>query len=100
MDKLIKGQSDHDPHLDSLKEFTAARIGIGRTGVSIPIKQALELKLAHAHARDAVYSHLDTGKLSEELKQFNLPVLHLHSKAEYREEYLQRPDKGRKLKKS
>jgi len=100
MDKLIKGQPDHDPHLDQLKEFTAARIGIGRTGVSIPIKQALELKLAHAHARDAVYSHLDTTKLTDELKQFGLPILNLHSKAEYREEYLQRPDKGRKLKKS
>lgn len=100
MDKLIKGQPEHDPHLDALKEFTAARIGIGRTGVSIPVKQALELKLAHAHARDAVYSHLDIAKLTEALKQFNLPILNLHSKAEYREEYLQRPDKGRKLKKS
>jgi len=100
MDKLIKGRSDHDPHPDSLKEFTAARIGIGRTGVSIPIKQALELRLAHAHARDAVYSHLDVPKLTEEIKQFDLPILNLHSKAEYREQYLQRPDKGRKLKKS
>src|ERR1700744_5261154 len=100
MDKLIKGLPEHDLHLDSLKEFTAARIGIGHTGVSIPIKQALQLKLAHAHARDAVYSQLDTEKLSEELKQFDLPILKLHSKANYREEYLQRPDKGRKLKKS
>lgn len=100
MDKLIKGQPDHDPHLDSLKEFTAARIGIGRTGASIPIKQTLELRLAHAHARDAVYSHLDVSKLTNELKQFDLPILHLHSKAEYREQYLQRPDKGRKLKRS
>lgn len=100
MDKLIKGQPDSDPYPDPLKEFTAARIGIGRTGVSIPIKQALELRLAHAHARDAVYSHLDTTILTDELKQFGLPVLNLHSKAEYREEYLQRPDKGRKLKKS
>jgi ethanolamine ammonia-lyase small subunit len=100
MDKVIKGLPDHDAHLDLLKEFTAARIGIGRTGVSIPIKQALELKLAHAHARDAVYSQLDAAKLTDELKQFGLHMLHLHSKAQYREEYLQRPDKGRKLKKS
>jgi ethanolamine ammonia-lyase small subunit len=100
MDKIIKSQFEHDHHLDALKEFTAARIGIGRTGVSIPIKQALALRLAHAHARDAVYSHLDVGKLDVELKQFNLPILHLHSKAGYREQYLQRPDKGRKLKRS
>src|ERR1700761_2380577 len=100
MDKIIKGLPDHEHHLDPLKEFTAARIGIGRPGGSIPIKQALALRLAHAHARDAVYSHLDTEKLTAELQQFNLPILHLHSKAEYREEYLQRPDKGRKLKRS
>jgi ethanolamine ammonia-lyase small subunit len=100
MDKVIKGLPDHEPHLDVLKEFTAARIGIGRTGASIPTKQALALKLAHAHARDAVYSSLDVEKLNAELKIFDLPILQLHSKAEYREEYLQRPDKGRKLKKS
>jgi ethanolamine ammonia-lyase small subunit len=39
MDKIEPGQGD-DP-LSSLKEFTAARIGIGRTGVSIPLKQSL-----------------------------------------------------------
>src|ERR1700761_697777 len=100
MDKIIKGLPDHEQHIDSLKEFTAARIGIGRTGVSIPIKQALALRLAHAHARDAVYSHLDVEKLTDQLKSFDLPILNLHSKAEYREEYLQRPDKGRKLKRS
>jgi len=100
MDKVIKGQPDHEPHLDALKGFTAARIGIGRTGASIPTKQVLALKLAHAYARDAVYSSLDVEKLNTELKVFDLPILQLHSKAEYREEYLQRPDKGRKLKKS
>jgi len=45
---------------DSLKKFTPARIAIGRVGSSIPLKQALEFKLAHAHARDAVYSTLNS----------------------------------------
>lgn len=83
--------------LDQLKQFTAARIGIGRAGTSIPLKQSLELKLAHAHARDSVYSELDTDKLSSDLKQFDLPVLLLHSEAASREMYLQRPDLGRQL---
>ena len=83
--------------LIALQEFTAARIAIGRAGTSIPVKQSLEFKLAHAHARDAVYSELDIEGLSESLKQFGLPVLHLHSKAGYREQYLQRPDLGRSL---
>jgi ethanolamine ammonia-lyase small subunit len=85
-----------DP-LTSLKNFTAARIAIGRVGNSIPLKQSLEFKLAHAHARDAVYSVLDTEGLLNNLKVFNLPVLHLHSKAQTRHKYLKRPDYGRQL---
>lgn len=81
----------------SLKQFTAARIAIGRTGISIPLKQSLELNLAHAHARDAVYAALEISKLTERLKLFNLPILHLHSEAVNRQQYLQRPDLGRKL---
>ena len=99
MDKVIKG-SISDDSLNSLKEFTAARIGIGRSGTSIPTKQSLAFKLAHAHARDAVYSRLDIDALSADIKQFDLPVILLHSKAGNRAEYLQRPDLGRKLKKS
>ena len=83
--------------LSPLREFTDARIAIGRVGNSIPIKQSLEFKLAHAHARDAVYSLLDAEGLSEGLKVFGLPVLHLHSKAATRHKYLKRPDHGRQL---
>lgn len=97
MDEIRTGAAHQDDTLDHLKQFTAARIGIGRTGTSIPLKQSLEMKLAHAHARDAVYSELDTDKLSADLKQFDLPVLLLHSNAVYREMYLQRPDLGRQL---
>jgi len=85
-----------DP-LISLREFTPARIAIGRTGTSIPLKQSLEFKLAHAHARDAVYSTLGTEDLAYSLKAFNLPVLHLHSNAINRSKYLKRPDLGRQL---
>jgi len=94
MDKVDKAEDDF---LEPLKEFTAARIGLGRTGASIPLKQSLAFNLAHAHARDAVYSELDLDKLSEELTQFELSVLQLHSRAAYREQYLQRPDLGRQL---
>jgi ethanolamine ammonia-lyase small subunit len=93
MKKVIKSVEP----LIALQEFTAARIAIGRAGTSIPLKQSLEFKLAHAHARDAVYSELDLESLNDSLKQFNLPILHLHSLAGYREQYLQRPDFGRKL---
>jgi ethanolamine ammonia-lyase small subunit len=93
MKRVIKPS---DP-LIALQEFTAARIATGRAGTSIPLKQSLEFKLAHAHARDAVYSELDLNGLTEKIKQFDLPVRYLHSMAGYREQYLQRPDLGRKL---
>ncbi|MDR6943523.1 ethanolamine ammonia-lyase subunit EutC [Mucilaginibacter pocheonensis] len=83
--------------LKALQEFTSARIAIGRVGTSIPVKQLLEFKLAHAHARDAVYSELDINNLTTVLKVFNLPVLQLQSKVSYRRQYLQRPDMGRRL---
>lgn len=83
--------------LAALKEFTAARIALGRVGASIPLKQSLEFKLAHAHARDAVYSTLRVDELTTKLSLFNLPVLHLHSKALTRHKYLKRPDLGRRL---
>ncbi|PWK77379.1 ethanolamine ammonia-lyase light chain [Mucilaginibacter oryzae] len=83
--------------LKALQEFTTARIAIGRVGTSIPLKQSLEFKLAHAHARDAVYSELAVDKLTSSLGQFCVPVLHLHSQVTDRRQYLQRPDLGRRL---
>jgi ethanolamine ammonia-lyase small subunit len=94
MDKI---EQTGDDSLGPLKDFTAARIALGRTGASIPLKQSLAFNLAHAHARDAVYSELDTDKLQKDMEQLDLPVLQLHSKAAYREQYLQRPDLGRQL---
>lgn len=81
----------------SLKKFTAARIALGRTGVAIPLKELLAFRLAHAHARDAVYSRLNEEELLKGLQQFNLPFYSLHSKAQTRNDYLQRPDLARQL---
>ncbi len=81
----------------SLKQFTAARIALGSTGVAIPLNELLQFRLAHAHARDAVYSELNTVAVVEELQQFQLPVYSLYSKVTNRNEYLQRPDLGRQL---
>ncbi|CAM4176962.1 Ethanolamine ammonia-lyase light chain [Pedobacter westerhofensis] len=80
---------------ESLKEFTAARIALGRVGDSIPLSASLEFKLAHAHARDAVYSELEPTTLLSSLAAFKIPLLEIHSKAESRHQYLQRPDLGR-----
>ncbi|MCB2377120.1 ethanolamine ammonia-lyase subunit EutC [Hymenobacter sp. BT635] len=80
-----------------LRAFTAARIALGRTGTSVPLREALAFRLAHAHARDAVYSELETGRLLAELSALQLPVCHVKSQADNRQIYLRRPDLGRKL---
>lgn len=86
----------HD-NWEELKAFTEARIALGRVGVSIPLKESLAFKLAHAHARDAVFSSLAIEKMQEELKALNLKSTIVQSKATTRAVYLQRPDWGRML---
>lgn len=80
-----------------LKAFTNARIALGSTGVAAPLKEVLDFRLCHAHARDAVYSVLKTDELTSSLQQFQLPVISVNSLAKDRTVYLQRPDHGRKL---
>lgn len=81
----------------SLHAFTAARIAVGRTGVSVPLKESLQFKMAHAHARDAVFSMLNENALIDSLEQIHQPYFLLHSKANDRSEYLHKPDLGRRL---
>ncbi|KAB7730869.1 ethanolamine ammonia-lyase subunit EutC [Rudanella paleaurantiibacter] len=81
----------------ALKAFTEARIALGKTGVSVPVRASLAFRLAHAHAKDAVYSALDTDALMQALAPLELPVYWLQSRAEHRDMYLQRPDYGRQL---
>tara|TARA_R110000868_G_scaffold100574_3_gene276580 strand:+ start:28991 stop:29818 length:828 start_codon:yes stop_codon:yes gene_type:complete len=86
-----------------LREYTDARIGLGRAGVSLPTRAHLEFQLAHARARDAVHLPLDFVQLQQDLEQTLLqaglkgPVLKLASQANDRPQYLQRPDYGRQL---
>lgn len=96
MNKITKTNIEAD-EWQSLKAYTDARIALGKTGVSIPMAESLAFKLAHAHAKDAVYSALDQGPLIAMLKEIHQPVVSLHSQAINRDIYLQRPDLGRRL---
>lgn len=80
-----------------LRALTSARVGLGRTGVSLETRELLDFQLAHAQARDAVHSRLDAAALAMELERCTqLEVLRLHSECADRATYLQRPDLGRK----
>lgn len=80
-----------------LREFTDARIALGRCGSSMPLTSVLELRLAHARAKDAVAMHLEAERLTTQLNEMGLETLLLRSAAADRTEYLKRPDLGRRL---
>ncbi|MGF2951777.1 ethanolamine ammonia-lyase light chain EutC, partial [Mycobacterium sp. THU-M116] len=83
-----------------LRATTQARIGLGRTGNSLPTRRVLELRAAHAAARDAVHDPLDVDGLVARLRGITAggglgEPLQVRSRADSRGEYLRRPDLGR-----
>src|SRR5260370_19112877 len=81
----------------SLRDYTPARVDLGRAGHSIPTRELLTFQLAHAQARDAVHLPLDVNSLIVELNEKNIPSITLASAAPDRITYLHRPDLGRQL---
>ncbi|KOY80815.1 ethanolamine ammonia-lyase subunit EutC [Lysinibacillus macroides] len=87
-------QFDTAPLNDSVQAaqtYTPARIGVGRAGTRPKTKTWLKFRLDHAAAVDAVY-----GEVSEELLQ-KLNVFQVTTKVTDKEEYITRPDLGRRL---
>jgi len=83
--------------IKSLRDYTPARVDLGRAGHSLPTRELLSFQLAHAQARDAVHLPLDVTSLVVELNQKNIPSITLASAAPDRATYLHRPDLGRQL---
>lgn len=81
----------------TLRQFTAARIALGRTGASLPTDEVLRFGMAHAQARDAVHQPFHSQELEPELQALGLKTLRVDSAAPDRTTYLCRPDLGRKL---
>jgi ethanolamine ammonia-lyase small subunit len=83
-----------------LRNFTRARIALGRVGSSLPTREVLDFGMSHAMARDAVHTPLDAQALCADLTQRGFETLLVQSAAPDRPTYLLRPDLGRKLSKS
>ncbi len=80
-----------------LRNFTPARIALGRAGNSLPTEALLDFGLAHAQARDAVHVSLEVPAILQQLAAAWFESMVVHSAAASRNEYLRRPDLGRRL---
>ena len=83
----------------ALRRFTQARIALGRAGHALPSQVQLEIRLAHAQARDAVHLSWDIYGCAERLRGLGEEALILDTAVANRDEYLRRPDLGRTLSK-
>ncbi|MEX2307943.1 MAG: ethanolamine ammonia-lyase subunit EutC [Pirellulales bacterium] len=80
-----------------LRSATPARIALGRAGGSLPTREWLDFKSAHASARQAVHQPFDAARLAGELITLGIQVVIVDSAAGDRLTFLQRPDLGRRL---
>jgi ethanolamine ammonia-lyase small subunit len=80
---------------ERFRRSTRARIGLGRVGDSLPTMRLLEFQYAHASARDAVHSALDTEAFAVAVSPRH--CIRVRSQAPDRTAYLRRPDLGRRL---
>ena len=64
-----------------LREFTDARIALGRSGASLPTREVLNFGLAHARARDAIHQPFASQQLVAPLAALGLDALTVRSAA-------------------
>jgi ethanolamine ammonia-lyase small subunit len=91
-----RGPIGHDPW-GFLKDFTHARIALGRAGGSLPTRALLDFRLAHAQARDAVHLDFEAENSCAQFEARGWQTVRVASAAPDRRTYLQRPDLGRQL---
>ena len=83
--------------MTDLRALTPARVALGRAGASLPTEALLSFTLDHARARDAVHAAFDPAPLVAGISALGLSALTVQSRAGSRQDYLRRPDLGRRL---
>ena len=87
---LVENPLNRDAYYD-LKQYAPARLGIGKAGARYTTLPVLVFRAAHSAAQDAVFSPMDL----EFVEKLNLFVV--RTMCTSKDEYLTRPDLGRKL---
>lgn len=82
---------DVSESIQAARKHTPARIGVGRAGTRPKTKTWLKFRLDHAAAVDAVYGEVTEGLLQK------LDVFQVTTRVTDKEEYITRPDLGRRL---
>ncbi len=89
--------TDLPESLQKIRARTPARILMGRAGASYRTSTQLELRSAHAAARDAVRAEIDLlGALGEAFAR-EWQLFEVETQATEKDEYLLRPDLGRRF---
>lgn len=83
--------SDKEAQLAEMRKLTQARIAVGRAGSRPKTDTWLKFRFDHAAAVDAVY-----GEVSDDLLE-RLELFKVQTKVKDKEEYIRRPDLGRRL---
>ncbi|WP_376776784.1 MULTISPECIES: ethanolamine ammonia-lyase subunit EutC [Sporosarcina] len=86
-----EAEQPKEDHLAEYRKKTPARIGVGRAGSRPKTDTWLKFRLDHAAAVDAVF-----GEVPDNLLE-GLGLFQVQSKVADKEEYIRRPDLGRKL---
>ena len=91
------GSEELPESLRQIRERTPARLLEGRAGAGYRTRTQLELREAHAAARDAVWTELDVAAAfgDEFVRRWNL--FEVQTAAKSKDEYLLRPDLGRQF---
>lgn len=83
--------------LDALRAHTPARVFRGRAGPAYSSQIQLELRQDHAFALDAVHAELDLERDFDPELLAGFRLFEVATRASSKEEYLRRPDLGRRL---
>lgn len=89
--KVRPQEESKEDRLAEYRKKTPARVGVGRAGSRPKTKTWLQFRLDHAAAVDAVYGEVPDNLLEQ------VGLFEVQSRVADKEEYIRRPDLGRKL---